>query len=349
MELCRGTACSLTVRIRELGIDFGCLPCGDNNAITDVAGVKVGHLSLVEGEEIRTGVTAVIAGDDFFSRRYSGALYTIHGNGQLTGGDWLNTSGLLESPIMLTNTLSVGDVYRGVVSYIVEQYPEEPVILPVIGECYDGFLNNLSLLAVKPEHAIQAIRSATTGMVTEGTVGAGTGMQAYGYKGGIGTSSRVVEDYTVGVLVNSNGGKREELSLQGRKVVGGLPTPKMTRDGSFVFVVATDAPLASLQLGQLAKRVTHGLARTGTISACGSGEFVVAFSTTSYRDKLAGYLVTTKLDKLFQAVSDASEEAIWNSMVTAQTMSGYQGHTLNNVCEVIPELFSSLNNRSNGD
>ena len=331
------------MRIRELGINFGCLPCGDNNTITDVAGVKVGHLGLIEGDDVRTGVTAVIAGDDFFSRRYSGALYTIHGNGQLTGGDWLNTSGLLESPIMLTNTLSVGDVYRGVVRYIVEQYPEEPVILPVIGECYDGFLNNLSLLAVKPEHAIQAIRSATTGMVTEGAVGAGTGMQAYGYKGGIGTSSRVVEGYTVGVLVNSNGGKNEELSLQGRKrkVVDGLPTPVMIRDGSFVFVVATDAPLASLQLGQLAKRVTHGLARTGTISACGSGEFVVAFSTTSYRDNLAGYLVATKLDKLFQAVSDASEEAIWNSMVTAQTMSGYQGHILYNVCDAIPELFSS--------
>ena len=328
------------VRIRDLGLKFGCLPSGSNNAITDVAGVKVGHRSLIEGDAVRTGVTTVLAGDDFFSRRYSGALYTIHGNGQLTGGDWLNTSGLLESPIMLTNTLSVGDVYCGVVRYIIEQYPKEPIILPVIGECYDGYLNDLSLLAVKPEQAIEVIRSATTGVVKEGAVGAGTGMQAYGYKGGIGTSSRVVDGYTVGVLVNSNGGKRKELSLQGRKVSDDLPAPAITRDGSFVFVVATDAPLANLQLGQLAKRVTHGLARTGTISACGSGEFVVAFSTTSYRDKLAGYLASTELDKLFQAVSDASEEAIWNSMVTAKTMSGYRGHTLSNIYDAIPELFS---------
>lgn len=327
------------MRIRDLGFEFGCLPCGGNNAITDVAGVKVGHLTLVEGDAVRTGVTAVIAGEDFFSRRYSGALYTIHGNGQLTGGDWLNTSGLLESPIVLTNTLSVGDVYRGVVRYTIEQYPPEPVVLPVIGECYDGYLNNISLLAVEPEHAVRAIRSATTGTVMEGAVGAGTGMQAYGCKGGIGTSSRIVDDYTVGVLVNSNGGKREELLLQRHRVVDDSTTPVMTRDGSFVFVVATDAPLANLQLGQLAKRVTHGLARTGTISACGSGEFVVAFSTTSYRDKLAGHLASTELDKLFRAVSDASEEAIWNSMVTASTMSGYQGRTLDNVCEALPELF----------
>ena len=332
----------MIVRIRELGVRFGCLPCGSNNAITDVAGVKVGHLSLVEGEAVRTGVTAVIAGDDFFSRRYSGALCTIHGNGQLTGSDWLNTSGLLESPIMLTNTLSVGDVYRGVVQHLIEQYPTDPICLPVIGECYDGYLNNISLLSVKPQHAIQAIRSATTGTVTEGAVGAGTGMRAYGYKGGIGTSSRVVNRYTVGVLVNSNGGTREELSLQGRKITDNMPTSATTRDGSFVFIVATDAPLANLQLGQLAKRVTHGLARTGTISAYGSGEFVIAFSTTSYRDKLAGYFAPAELDKLFQAVSDASEEAIWNSLVTAQTMSGYQGHTLNNVCEAIPELFNSI-------
>lgn len=334
------------MRSRDLGLKFGCLPSGKNNAITDVAGVKVGHQTLIKDEAIRTGVTAVLAGNDFFSRRYSGALYTIHGNGQLTGGDWLNTSGLLESPIMLTNTLSVGDVYRGVVSYIIEHYPAEPVILPVIGECYDGYLNDLSLLAVKPEQAIQAIRSATTGAVTEGSVGAGTGMQAYGCKGGIGTSSRIVDGYTVGVLVNSNGGKREELSLLGRKVSDGLPAPILTRDGSFVFVVATDAPLANLQLGQLAKRVTHGLARTGTISACGSGEFVVAFSTTSYHDKLAGHLAAKKLDKLFQAVSDASEEAIWNSMVTAKTMSGHRGHTLTNVCDAIPELFLSSQQRA---
>lgn len=323
--------------LRNAGVVFGELAVGTHNAITDVEGVRVGHVTLAEGD-VCTGVTAVLPCADLHLKRVSGAAYTIHGNGQLTGGDWLNTCGFLETPIMLTNTLSVGDVYAGVVRYLVAEYPQSCDVLPIISECYDGYLNDIKALAITPDHAQQAIRAARDGNVAEGAVGAGTGMRSYDFKGGIGTASRFLTElgYHVGVLVNSNGGRRAELLLQGRKVAARVDVsiPPPSRDGSFVFVIATDAPLPHLQLRLLAKRVTHGLARTGTCSLSGSGEFVIAFSTTAYWQNAKDTSCTlppASLDQLLRAVVDASEEAVWNSLTTATTTHGYQGRVLHQV------------------
>ena len=324
--------------LRAAGVTFGDLTVGTHNAITDVEGVRVGHVTLAAGD-VCTGVTAVLpCADVCAAKRVSGAAYTIHGNGQLTGGDWLNTCGFLETPIMLTNTLSVGDVYAGVVRYLVKEYPQAANVLPVVSECYDGYLNDINALAITPDHAQQAILAARDGRVAEGAVGAGTGMCSYDFKGGIGTASRVLSalNYRVGVLVNSNGGRRDELLLQGRQVAPLVttPLPPRRRDGSFVFVVATDAPLPHLQLRLLAKRVTHGLAHTGTCSLSSSGEFAIAFSTTAYLQQdndTSRTLPPSHLDQLFRAVVDASEEAVWNSLTTANTTRGYQGRVLHNV------------------
>ena len=321
--------------LRAAGIAFGELAVGKHNAITDVAGVRVGHVTLAEGD-VCTGVTAVLpCADVCASKRVSGAAYTIHGNGQLTGGEWLNTCGFLETPIMLTNTLSVGDVYAGTVRYMIETHPQACDVLPVVSECYDGYLNDIKALAITPDHARQALSKAQGGVVAEGAVGAGTGMGSYDLKGGIGTSSRFLSEvgYHVGVLVNSNGGRRSELLLQGRKVAPliDIPVPPRRREGSFVFVVATDAPLPHLQLRLLAARATHGLARTGTCSTYGSGEFVIAFSTTAclQQDKDSSRtLPAACLDQLLRAVVDATEEAVWNSLTTADTTQGYQGRVL---------------------
>jgi len=326
--------------LRTAGFTFGELAVGPHNAITDVEGVQVGHITLAEGD-VCTGVTAVLPGADICTvKRVSGAAHTIHGNGQLTGGDWLNTCGFLETPIMLTNTLSVGEVYSGVVRYLLKDDPQACAVLPVVGECFDGYLNDIKALAITPDHAQQAIRTAQGGQVAEGAVGAGTGMCGYDFKGGIGTASRLLPElnYRVGVLVNSNGGRRDELLLQGRKVAPlvTIPVPPRAQeqDGSFVFVVATDAPLPHLQLSSLAKRVTHGLARTGTCSMSGSGEFVIAFSTTAYLQQdtdTSRTLPPSQLDLLFRAVVDASEEAVWNSLTTAATTHGYRKRVLHNL------------------
>ncbi len=324
--------------LRTAGIAFGELAVGTHNAITDVEGVQVGHVTLAEGD-VCTGVTAVLpCAEVGTAKRVSAAAHTIHGNGQLTGGDWLNTCGFLETPIMLTNTLSVGEVYAGVVRHMIKAYPQACDVLPVVSECFDGYLNDIKALAITPDHAQQAIRNAQGGQVSEGAVGAGTGMCSYDFKGGIGTASRLLPElgYRVGVLVNSNGGRRDELLLQGRKVAPLVttPVPPHRRDGSFVFVVATDAPLPHLQLSLLAQRVTHGLARTGTCSLSGSGEFALAFSTTAYLQgdtDSSRTLPPSCLDPLLRAVVDASEEAVWNSLTTATTTRGYQARVVHSV------------------
>ena len=273
-------------RARDIGIQIGTLPTGTHNAITDVSGVKVGHVTLNEGDSIRTGVTAVLPSDNIWTARLFGAAHTIHGNGEATGIARINQAGWVESPILLTNTLSVGAVHDGVVRYIVKRYPDNNIVLPIVAECYDGGLNDISGLHVTAEHAIEAIENATNGPVAEGCVGGGTGMRCYGFKAGIGTSSRVLPEdrggWTVGVLVNSNGGRRHQLRIDGVPVgIEIAYPPRPTRDGSFIIVVATDAPLTHRQLKQLAIRATHGLARTGTPSTDGSGEFVIAFSTAN--------------------------------------------------------------------
>ena len=328
-------------RARDIGIRIGSLPTGTHNAITDVVGVKVGHVTLNEGDSIRTGVTAVIPSDDIWTARLFGAAYTIHGNGEATGIARINQAGWIESPILLTNTLSVGAVHDGVVRYIVKRYPDNNIVLPIVAECYDGGLNDISGLHVTAQHAIEAIENATDGPVLEGCVGGGTGMRCYGFKAGIGTASRVLPEerggWTIGVLVNANGGRRHQLRIDGvpvgREITGSPPKP--TRDGSFIIVIATDAPLTHRQLKQVAIRATHGLARTGTPSTDGSGEFVIAFSTANIfpsRSETGTFqiemLVNGRLSTLFQAVIEATEEAIVNAMTMATTTTGRNGRTM---------------------
>ena len=334
----RGTA-------RDLGIRIGIYEPGKHNAITDVAGVKVGHVTLNFGDSVRTGVTAVIPRDDVWSNRVFGAAHVINGNGEATGLAWVNESGLIESPIMLTNTLSVGAVHDGVVRYMIKRYPQSHIILPIVAECYDGGLNDISGLHVASEHAITAIESAAGGAVPQGCVGAGTGMRSYGFKAGIGTASRVVkvadQTYTLGVLVNANGGRRHQLRIDGVPVGEEITdlTPERHRDGSFIIVIATDAPLAHRQLLKLSRRATHGLARTGTPSTVSSGEFVVAFSTantvpSSSEASLLSVkmLRNNRMDVFYQGVIEATEEAVINAMTMAVTTAGKNG----NVVHAIP-------------
>ena len=328
-------------RARDIGIQIGIYQPGAYNAITDVSGVKVGHVTLNEGNSIRTGVTAVIPRDNIWKNRLFGASYAIHGNGETTGMARINQAGWIESPIMLTNTLSVGAVHDGVVRHTIKHYPDDHVILPIVAECYDGGLNDISGLHVTADHTIQAIEKAKSGWVAEGCVGGGTGMRCYGFKAGIGTASRILPEkqggYTVGVLVNSNGGRRRQLRIDGVPVGQEMTDPKIKsyRDGSFIIVVATDAPLVHRQLMQLAKRAAHGLARTGTPSTVSSGEFVIAFSTANViplRPENGTFalniLADYQLDGLYQAVVETTEEAIVNSMTTAVTTTGRKGRII---------------------
>ena len=333
------------VSARDLGIRIGIYEPGKHNAITDVAGVMVGHVTLNFGDAVRTGVTAVIPRDDIWSNRVFGAAHVINGNGEATGFAWVNESGLIESPIMLTNTLSVGAVHDGVVRYMIKRYPQSHIILPIVAECYDGGLNDISGLHVTSEHAIAAIESAAGGAVPQGCVGAGTGMRSYGFKAGVGTASRMVkvadQTYTLGVLVNANGGRRHQLRIDGVPVGEEVTdlTPERHRDGSFIIVIATDAPLAHRQLLKLARRATHGLARTGTPSTVSSGEFVVAFSTanivpSSSEASLMSVkmLHNNRLDVFYQGIIEATEEAVINAMTMAVTTAGKNG----NVVHAIP-------------
>lgn len=328
-------------RARELGIEIGRFPPGENNAITDVSGVKVGHVTLNEGASIRTGVTAIVPREDIWEARLFGAAHVIHGNGEATGIARINQAGWLESPILLTNTLSVGPVHDGVVRYIVKRYPDNNIVLPIVAECYDGGLNDIDRLYITAEHAIQAIENAAAGPVAEGCVGAGTGMRCYGFKAGIGTASRVLPaergGWKVGVLVNSNGGRRHQLRIDGVPVGQEFTDlrAKRGRDGSFIIVIATDAPLTHRQLKQIAVRATHGLARTGTPSTDGSGEFVIAFSTANVipDDTEDGtfpirMIENWRLSLLFEATIEATEEAVINSMTMATTTVGRNGHTM---------------------
>jgi D-aminopeptidase len=285
-------------RLRDLGIAIGRFPTGAWNAITDVPGVTVGHVTLNRGlgplkpgeGPVRTGVTAIVPRADVWNKKCFAGSFTLNGNGELTATNWVAESGWLETPILLTDTLSVGKVSNGVVSWMAKHYPdmgiEDDVVLPTVGECDDSFLNDQRGRHVSEADAIAAIETAKTGPVAEGTVGAGTGMVSYRFKGGIGTSSRKLTadlgGYTVGVLANCNMGAREDLLIDGvpvgREITDLMPKRKPS-EGSIIIVVATDAPLLPHQLQRLAKRSAMGLARTGSIASHGSGDFILAFST----------------------------------------------------------------------
>lgn len=331
-------------RLRELGIAVGRRAPGRHNAITDVAGVRVGHVTLRRGKGVRTGVTAVLPhGGDLWREKVPAAVHALNGNGELTGSHWIATQGALEVPVLLTNTMSVGRVMDGVVRYMLKRYPgigvTEDVVLPVVGECDDSTLNDARGMHVTAEDAVRAIESASEGPVAEGAVGAGTGMISFEFKGGIGTSSRVLSEeeggWTVGVLVNANMGRRDELTVAGvpvgRRIADLMPVE--ATDGSIIVVIATDAPLDAHKLSRLAARATLGIARTGATARHGSGDIFLAFSTGNRIRAGAGntqqltVVSDDRLNPLFEAVQDAVEESILNALTAATTTVGRAGNT----------------------
>ena len=344
-------------RARDLGIVIGVYPTGKLNAITDVAGVKVGHQTLVSGEgplkpglgPIRTGVTVVIPRDDVWHKKVSAGSFVLNGTGEMTGLAWVAESGFLEYPIALTNTLNVPRVANGVMNWMIKQYPEvgisDDTLTPVVAECDDGRLNDIQGRHVSETDVVKALEDASSGPVHEGTVGAGTGMISYGFKGGIGTASRKLPDkeggYTIGVLVNANHGRRPELIVSGIPVgrlydaqaATGTTVQPGQSEGSIIIVVATDAPLDGRQLSRLAKRASLGLARTGSTARHGSGDFILAFSTANvipHYPKEPTYTFThladTHLNPLMAATVEATEEAIVNALTMASTVIGRDDH-----------------------
>lgn len=349
-------------RARDLGIPFDGTP-GPLNAITDVEGVEVGHVTLISGSgklevgkgPVRTGVTAILPRGKKSSDQVFAAWFSLNGNGEMTGTTWVEESGFLEGPVMITNTHSVGVVRDSVIAWRVDHgQPAESEYwwsLPVVAETWDGYLNDVNGFHVKKEHVYKALEGAASGPVTEGNVGGGTGMICYEFKGGIGTASRKLDasagGYTVGVLVQCNCGSREQLRIAGvpvgreipeNKVWSNLVRPGETSQrsdadtGSIIIVIATDAPLLPHQLKRLARRASMGLARTGSVSGNGSGDIFIAFSTANPGASKPTELRTVQMvpndemGSLFEATVEATEEAIANALVAAETMTGIDDH-----------------------
>jgi D-aminopeptidase len=345
------------MRARDLGIVIGTYATGPLNAITDVAGVKVGHTTLISGDgplkpgvgPVRTGVTVVIPRDDVWHKKVPAGSFVLNGTGEMTGLAWVSEAGFLEYPIALTNTLNVPRVANGVMTWMIGQYPgigiTDDTLTPVVAECDDGRLNDIQGRHVSETHVVEALNGAISGPVKEGTVGAGTGMVSFGFKGGIGSASRKLPDheggYTVGVLVNANHGRKPEL------IVAGVPVGRLydtspaatttgepgQSEGSIIIIVATDAPLDARQLSRLAKRAALGLARTGSTARHGSGDFILAFSTANiiphYPDQPTyplTHLADTHMNPLIAATVEATEEAIVNALTMATTIVGRDGH-----------------------
>ncbi|MGA2429931.1 MAG: P1 family peptidase [Candidatus Acidiferrum sp.] len=344
-------------RARDLGIPFDGTP-GPLNAITDVSGVTVGHTTIISGEgklevgkgPVRTGVTAVLPrGKDSMNNSVFAGWWSLNGNGEMTGTTWVEESGFLEGPVMITNTHSVGVVRDAVIQWRVTHGQPDPTgywwSLPVVAETWDGWLNDINGFHVKPEHAFHAIDSAVSGPVPEGAVGGGTGMVCNGFKGGIGTSSRKFDvkgdgSHTVGVLVQCNYGTKNNLRVAGipvgREINADDPyasTAFAGEDrGSIIVVVATDAPLVAHQLKRLARRVALGLGRDGSISGNGSGDIFIAFSTANPGASATDHVVDLKMlpndqiEPVFAATVQATEEAIINALIAAETMTGIENH-----------------------
>ena len=359
--------------VRDLGIRIGQYEPGTWNAITDVPGVKVGHVTLNQGSgnlepgqgPVRTGVTVVMPRENVWNEKVPAGAFVLNGTGEMTGLAWVQESGFLEYPIALTNTLNVPHVSDGVMSWMIKHYPgigiTDDTLTPVIAECDDSRLNDSQGRHVTPEDVVMALETATSGPVQEGSVGAGTGMVSYQFKGGIGTASRMLPKtlgaYHLGVLVNANHGRRNELTVSGvpighlyrkeiaarppsqekaREVVKGMGDNLFNKQdsGSIIIIIATDAPLDARQLQRLARRATIGLARTGSISHHGSGDFILAFSTGNiiphYPEQPTfsmTHLADTHLNPLFQATVEATEEAILNALLQATTVTGRDGRT----------------------
>ncbi len=335
-------------RSRDFGLKIGVLAPGKLNAITDLAGVKVGHTTLSEGSSVRTGVTAILPHEgNVFHEKVPAAIYVGNGFGKLAGSTQVIELGNMETPIILTNTLGVSTAMDAVVEYTLNLKGNENVqsVNAVVGETNDGYLNDIRGRHVKKQHVLDAINNAKAGAVQEGNVGAGTGTICFGFKGGIGTSSRVLPEksgsYTIGVLVQSNFGG--VLQMDGVPVGEELKQFYLSdqlmdkADGSCMIVVATDAPVDARNLERMAKRAIMGLAKTGGIGSNGSGDYVIAFSThpqlrmkhdSKDRTETINVLRNDAMSPLFMAVIEATEEAIINSLFAAEAMTGNEGHTI---------------------
>ena len=359
------------IRARDLGLTFGQLQPGPLNAITDVAGVKVGQATMLKGEgslkagegPVRTGVTVIIPRDDVWRKKVPAGAFVLNGTGEMTGLAWVAESGFLEYPIALTNTLNVPRVANGVISWMLQKYPgigiTDDTLTPVVAECDDSRLNDIQGRHVSETDVMHALDGASSGPVMEGSVGAGTGMISYGFKGGIGTASRRLPHanggFTVGVLVNANHGRRPELIVAGVPVGQRYDNPMSSSsllppvdsrslsamneqahgnaEGSIIVIIATDAPLDSRQLTRLGKRAALGLARTGSTARHGSGDFMLAFSTGNVIPHYPveptfslTQMADTHLNAVITATVEATEEAIINALTSATTVVGRDGH-----------------------
>lgn len=344
------------LRARQWGLTFGDLPTGVLNAIVDVRGVKVGHTTLIRGDgplqpgvgPVRTGVTVILPhGDNVYRSKVRAAVHTINGYGKALGFEQVRELGVIESPIALTNTLNIGLVADALVEYAIRRNPDIGIttssVNVVVGETSDAYLNDLQGRHVRSEHVFAAIEAATGDRVDEGNIGAGTGTTCFGWKGGIGTASRVLPielgGFTLGAVVQSNFGRPADLVIAGRPIGRWLTPAEMPLNaadhGSIMIVLATDAPLSSRQLHRVCVRAAAGVARTGSVYGHGSGDFVIAFSTANRVAHDPTALVTTEvslmdearvMEGLFHAVAESVEEAIVNSLCAAETMIGRDGH-----------------------
>lgn len=342
-----------------LPFHFGFFPSGPMDGITDVAGVRVSHVTKIEGQGIRTGATAVLPDADPWNRKVAAAFLAFNGNGELTGTHWIEESGYLEEPIVLTDTLDVGRAADGVVSWVIEHHPAvgrgDDVPLPVVGECDDGFLNDIQARAVTADDVVRLLDSAAPGQFARGSVGAGTSMNAFGFRAGIGSASRILPSqlggYRVGVLVNDNTGSGRQLLN-----IVGVPVGERLKDqlrpvvpkgvslkgrlgyGSIIIVVATDAPLDSRQLHALALRASMGMARVGLTSFVGSGDLIVAFSTSHVFQRTADFTVASPtgailedddaIDALYTATAEATQASIYDALFESKTATGRRGATV---------------------
>lgn len=347
-------------RLRDLGITIGAMPTGPLNAITDVTGVRVGHTTVIHGEgarrpgegPARTGVTAIHPHEgSAFTSMVPAAIEVLNGAGEITGRSQVDEYGLLESPVIITNTLSVGTAHRACVEWLCRHEPclgTQAFSIPVVAETFDGYLNDIAGQHVTLEHVWQALDNTNSGQVTEGNVGGGTGMRLFGFKGGIGTASRVVtldtHQYTVGVLVQGNFGLRRDLLVDGVPVgreLGASASQAPAKDGSVIVIIATDAPFSDRQLRRLCKRGSLGLSRAGAVGRHTSGDLLLAFSNASENrvDRFARgpvrtlvQVTDTRIDGFFVATIEATEEAVLNALVAAEIMVGRDG----NIAEAIP-------------
>jgi D-aminopeptidase len=332
------------VRARDLGIAIGDGTPGPLNAITDVEGIRVGHTTLIQGDDVRTGVTVVVPP----AVPHFAGSHRLNGNGEVTGLAWVRESGLLTTPVALTNTHSVGVVRDALVAAV--SATGSPWHLPVVGETWDGLLNDINGFHVKPEHVFAALEAAAGGAVAEGNVGGGTGMICHGFKGGVGTASRLAEGHTVAVLVQANHGRRPRLQVDGIAVGRELGPdriplpPRPASAGSIIVLAATDAPLLPHQCERLAQRAALGIARTGGAGENSSGDFVLAFATGNAglgetRNVISlSMLPNERIDGLFYAVIEATEEAIVNALLAAETMTGRGG----TVHRLEPDLLADV-------